>query len=108
MQNQINPDFIKSFWEPRFPGQVPSQLAVPAILEGDTLYLAEEELKVIELGHSDTAHTTALYVPSIRMVISGDASITTRIPISPNAMKKPGASGCPRSMRSRRSIRKQR
>src|SRR6516162_2329630 len=23
MQNQIKPDFIKSFWEPRFPGQVP-------------------------------------------------------------------------------------
>jgi glyoxylase-like metal-dependent hydrolase (beta-lactamase superfamily II) len=27
MQNQISPDFIKSFWEPRFPGQVPSQSA---------------------------------------------------------------------------------
>src|SRR5262249_17979066 len=26
MQSQIAPDFIKSFWEPRFPNQVPSQL----------------------------------------------------------------------------------
>jgi hypothetical protein len=42
-------DFVKSFWEPRFPGQVPSQLAAPETLEGDTLYLEGEELKVVEL-----------------------------------------------------------
>src|SRR5215469_8298358 len=50
MRNQIKPEFINSFWEPRFPGQVPSQLAVPEVLDGDTLYLEGEELKVIELG----------------------------------------------------------
>jgi glyoxylase-like metal-dependent hydrolase (beta-lactamase superfamily II) len=73
MQNQITPDFIKSFWEPRFPGQVPSHLVAPEILEGDTLYLEGEELKVVELGHTDTSHSTALHVPSIGLVISGDA-----------------------------------
>ena len=45
MQRQIDPDFIRSFWEPRFPGQVPSQLVAPEILEGDTLYLEGEELR---------------------------------------------------------------
>ena len=44
IKNQINPDFIKSFWEPRFPGQVPSQLVEPEVLEGDTLYLEGKEL----------------------------------------------------------------
>jgi glyoxylase-like metal-dependent hydrolase (beta-lactamase superfamily II) len=73
MQNQIKPDFIESFWEPRFPGQVPSQLVAPEVLAGDTLYLEGEELKVVELGHTDTVHTTALYVSSIGLVISGDA-----------------------------------
>ena len=73
MQNQTTPDFVKSFWEPRFPGQVPSQLVVPEILEGDTLYLEGERLKVVELGHTDTSHSTALHVPSIGLVISGDA-----------------------------------
>ena len=72
-QNQIKPDFVKSFWEPRFPGQVPSQLVAPQVLAGDTLYLEGEELKVVELGHTDTVHTTALQVPSIGLVISGDA-----------------------------------
>jgi glyoxylase-like metal-dependent hydrolase (beta-lactamase superfamily II) len=73
IQNQIKPDSTKSIWEPRFPGQLPSQLIAPEILEGDTLYLEGEELKVVELGHTDTSHTTALYVPSIGLVISGDS-----------------------------------
>ena len=73
MQHQMSPEFISSFWEPRFPGQVPSQLVVPEILDGDALYLEGEELKIIELGHTDTAHPTALYVPSIGLVVSGDA-----------------------------------
>jgi glyoxylase-like metal-dependent hydrolase (beta-lactamase superfamily II) len=72
MKNQINPDVVKSFWEPRFPGQVPSQLVVPDVLDGDTFYLEGEELKVVQLGHTDTSHTTALHVPSIGLVISGD------------------------------------
>jgi glyoxylase-like metal-dependent hydrolase (beta-lactamase superfamily II) len=71
MRNQVNTDFVRSFWEPRFPGQVPLQLAVPEILKGD--YLEGEELRVVELGHTDTANSTALHVPSIGLVISGDA-----------------------------------
>jgi glyoxylase-like metal-dependent hydrolase (beta-lactamase superfamily II) len=73
MQNQIKPEFINSFWEPRFPGQVPTQLVVPENLRGDALSLEGEELNVVELGHTDTQHTTALHVPSIDLVISGDA-----------------------------------
>ncbi|HWZ81950.1 MAG TPA: MBL fold metallo-hydrolase, partial [Terriglobales bacterium] len=45
----------------------------PEVLDGDTLFLEGEELKVVELGHTDTSHTTALHVPSIGLVISGDA-----------------------------------
>jgi len=72
-QNQIKSDFVNAFWEPRFPGQVPSQLAVPEILEGNALYLEGEELEVIAVGHTDTSNTTALHVPSIGLVVSGDA-----------------------------------
>jgi glyoxylase-like metal-dependent hydrolase (beta-lactamase superfamily II) len=73
MQNQIKPDVVRSFWEPRFPGQVPSELVVPEVLDGNTLYLEGEELNVVHLGHTDTSDTTALYVPSIGLVVSGDA-----------------------------------
>jgi glyoxylase-like metal-dependent hydrolase (beta-lactamase superfamily II) len=73
MQRQMSPDFISSFWEPRFPGQIPSELVLPEVLDGDTLYLEGEELKVIDLGHTDTAHSTGLHVPSLGLVVSGDA-----------------------------------
>jgi len=72
IRNQIKPDFMKSFWEPRFPGQLPTQLMAPEVLDGDTFYLEEEALKVVDLGHTDTARSTALHVPSIGLVISGD------------------------------------
>ena len=72
IQNQIKPDFVRSFWEPRFPGQLPSELTAPEVLDGDTFRLGAEALKVVELGHTDTSHATALHVPSIDLVISGD------------------------------------
>jgi glyoxylase-like metal-dependent hydrolase (beta-lactamase superfamily II) len=72
IKEQITPEFIKSFWEPRFPGQLPSNFIAPDILDGDTFYLEGERLEVMELGHTDTSHTTALYVPSIGLVVSGD------------------------------------
>jgi glyoxylase-like metal-dependent hydrolase (beta-lactamase superfamily II) len=72
IQNQIKPDFMKSFWEPRFPGQLPAQLVAPQVLDGDIVYLEGKALNVIELGHTDTSHSTALHVPSIDLVISGD------------------------------------
>ena len=73
MQSQIKPDVVRSFWEPRFPGQVPAELVVPEVLDGNTLYLEGEELNVVHLGHTDTSDTTALHVPSIGLVVSGDA-----------------------------------
>jgi len=72
IQNQIKPEFVQSFWEPRFPGQLPSQLLAPEVLDGDTFTLEGEALKVIELGHTDTSNSTALHVPSIGLVVSGD------------------------------------
>ena len=72
IQDQIKPEFMRSFWEPRFPGQLPSELVAPQILEGDTFYLEGKALKVVPLGHTDTSNTTALHIPSIGLVISGD------------------------------------
>jgi glyoxylase-like metal-dependent hydrolase (beta-lactamase superfamily II) len=73
IREQIKPAFVKSFWEPRFPGQIPSRLIAPEVLESDTFYLEGETLEVLDLGHTDTHDSTGLYVPSIGLVISGDA-----------------------------------
>jgi glyoxylase-like metal-dependent hydrolase (beta-lactamase superfamily II) len=71
IRKQITPDVVKSVWEVRFPGQLPSQLMAPEILDGD-LYLEGKALKVVDLGHTDSSHSTALHVPSIGLVVSGD------------------------------------
>jgi glyoxylase-like metal-dependent hydrolase (beta-lactamase superfamily II) len=72
IREQIKPKFLQSFWEARFPGQIPSEVVAPDVLEGDAFYLEGEELRVVSFGHTDTASTTGLYVPSMRLVISGD------------------------------------
>jgi len=72
IRDQIKPEVVKSVWEPRFPGQLPSRLVAPEAIDGDTFHLEGEALKVLELGHTDTAHSTGLHVPSIGFVNSGD------------------------------------
>ncbi len=73
IKKQMDPAFIKSFWESRFPGQLPKTLAAPQAAVGDTFELEGEQLRIIPLGHTDTSHTTALHIPSLELVISGDA-----------------------------------
>jgi len=73
IREQIKPEFVRTFWESRFPGQIPQRLIAPEVLEGDTFTLEGEELKVLEFGHTDTQYSTGLYVPSIGLVVAGDA-----------------------------------
>src|SRR5262249_3428467 len=65
IEAQIEPEFVRTYWESRFPGQIPSRLAAPQALEGESFTLEGDELNVLELGHSDTAHSTGVYVASI-------------------------------------------
>ncbi len=55
-----------------FPGQVPTKLVAPEPYEHDTFTLEGHELRIIEQGHTDSADTTSLYVPSIGLVVAGD------------------------------------
>ncbi|GAA4701495.1 MBL fold metallo-hydrolase [Pseudonocardia yuanmonensis] len=74
MTTQIAPDFLDSFWNSRFPGQIPTRLTVAEELTGGRFELEGEELAVVELGHTDTDDTTALHVPSLGLVVAGDAA----------------------------------
>ena len=55
-----------------FPGQVPTKLLAPEPYEHDTFTLEGQELRIIEQGHTDSAETTSLYVPSIGLIVAGD------------------------------------
>ena len=55
-----------------FPGQLAAKFVAPEPYEYDTFTLEGEELRIIEQGHTDSADTTSLYVPSIGLVVAGD------------------------------------
>ncbi|GAA1908344.1 MBL fold metallo-hydrolase [Streptantibioticus ferralitis] len=73
MEKQMAPEFVASFWDKRFPGQIPDNLVAAEPLDGHRLTLEGHDLVVVELGHTDTDDTTCLHVPSIGLVAAGDA-----------------------------------
>ncbi|MEU5910512.1 MBL fold metallo-hydrolase [Micromonospora sp. NPDC047527] len=69
---QAGPDMVSSFWERLFPGQIPAQLATPQPLADDHLDLEGQRLEIVETGFSDTAGSTVVWVPDLRLIVGGD------------------------------------
>ena len=74
MRQQASKDFLKRFWKAGFPGQIPDRLVIAEELKGDVIDLEGHDLVAVELGHTDTDHTTCLNVPSVGLVVAGDAA----------------------------------
>jgi glyoxylase-like metal-dependent hydrolase (beta-lactamase superfamily II) len=55
-----------------FPGQISTKLVAPEPYEQNTFTLEGQELRIIEQGHTDSADTTSLHVPSISLIVAGD------------------------------------
>jgi glyoxylase-like metal-dependent hydrolase (beta-lactamase superfamily II) len=55
-----------------FPGQIPTKLVSPEPYERETFTLEGHDLRIIEQGHTDSADTTSLHVPSIGLIVAGD------------------------------------
>lgn len=74
MHRQAAPEFLSTFWNARFPGQIPRRIVAAEVLDSDTIELEGHTLVPVELGHTDTDDTTCLHVPSIGLVVAGDAA----------------------------------
>ena len=74
MRQNVSPEALEGFWKVAFPGQIPDRLVIPEELRGNVIDLEGHELVAVELGHTDTDHTTCLNVPSIGLVVAGDAA----------------------------------
>jgi glyoxylase-like metal-dependent hydrolase (beta-lactamase superfamily II) len=72
MRQQASSPVLESFWKSRFLEQIDSTLVIAEELVG-TIELEGEELVSVPLGHTDTDNTTCLHVPSIGLVVAGDA-----------------------------------
>jgi len=73
MQGNASPQGLAA-WGAGFPGQIPEKLVMAEELTGNVIDLEGREAIVVELGHTDTDHTTCLHVPSIGLVVAGDAA----------------------------------
>ncbi len=74
MRQQASPQSLASFWNPRFPGQISDHLVLAEELTENVIDLEGHDLVVVPLGHTDTDNTTCLHVPSIGLVVAGDAA----------------------------------
>ena len=74
MRQNASPEFLEKIWKAAFPGQIPERLVIADELNGSVIDLEGHELVAVELGHTDTDYTTCLNVPSIGLVVAGDAA----------------------------------
>jgi glyoxylase-like metal-dependent hydrolase (beta-lactamase superfamily II) len=74
MRQQASPESLATFWNPRFPDQISSHLAIAEELTGNVINLEGHDLVSVPLGFTDTANTTCLHVPSIGLIVAGDAA----------------------------------
>ncbi len=74
MRQHASQDFLEKIWKAGFPGQIPDNLVIAEELKGSVIDLEGHELLAVELGHTDTDYTTCLNVPSIGLVVAGDAA----------------------------------
>jgi len=73
MHEHLSPAWIGNFWRRLFPGEISDRLLVAEPLEGNELELEGHKLVAVNTGRTDTAHSTCLYVPSIGLIVGGDA-----------------------------------
>ena len=73
MREHLTPAWIDNFWRRLFPGDIPDRLLVAEPLEGNGLELEGRKLVAVNAGRTDTDHSTCLHVPSIGLIVAGDA-----------------------------------
>jgi glyoxylase-like metal-dependent hydrolase (beta-lactamase superfamily II) len=73
MRLQSTPEKLNSRWRKLFPNQISDVISVADPLAGNEIDLEGNKLVVVKIGHTDTDDSTCLYVPSIGLVVAGDA-----------------------------------
>jgi glyoxylase-like metal-dependent hydrolase (beta-lactamase superfamily II) len=73
MRDQVSPTLLDDFWRKLFPGQIPERLRVAEPLLGNELELEGYKLVAVNTGRTDTSQSTCLHVPSIGLLVGGDA-----------------------------------
>ena len=73
MQDHLSPASVDGFWRRLFPGEIADSLPVAEPLKTNELELEGHRLIAVNAGRTDTARSTCLHVPSIGLLVAGDA-----------------------------------
>ena len=74
MKKHILPESVDGFWKRLFPAQIDDRLHIADSMLGSEFELEGHQMIAVAIGHTDTDNTTCLHVPSIGLVLSGDAA----------------------------------
>ena len=109
MRTAAAPEVVANNWSRRWPGQIPERLTIAAELRAERFDLEGHEIRVIDTGHTDTDDTTALHIPSLGLLIAGDAIYNETHPflVESDRAGRQAWLGLQPSTGSPRSIRKQ-
>jgi len=91
MHQQGSLESINGFWGPRFPRQISDKLMIAEELKENSFDLEGQDLIAVDVGHSDTDFSTVLHVPSVGLVVAGDAAyndVHLMLAESPNSQKR--------------------
>jgi glyoxylase-like metal-dependent hydrolase (beta-lactamase superfamily II) len=72
MRFHSDPKFRAATWDQGFPGQIPDSPVVSTPVPGNVFELEGNEVRFVEVGHSDTDKSSVIHVPSIGLVVAGD------------------------------------
>ena len=73
MKLQVTPEKLNGRWRKLFPNQIPNVISIADPLEGDEIDLEGNKLVVVRVGRTDTDDSTCLHLPSVGLVVAGDA-----------------------------------
>jgi glyoxylase-like metal-dependent hydrolase (beta-lactamase superfamily II) len=63
----------EQLWDRVFPGLIPESPVLAQPIPAEGFLLEGNVIQAIEVGHTDTDHSSVLHVPSIGLVVAGDA-----------------------------------
>ena len=109
MRKWSAPEVLQTFWQSRFPGQIPDDNPVADPLDGPSFELEGHQMVAVNVGHSDTDDTTVLHVPDMWLVVAGDVAYLQRrasVPGGIRLSRPPGLARGPRHHRGTRPARR--
>ncbi len=60
------------YWKPIYKTDLTDKIVVPDAFDGEELVLEGQKIEILEFKEGESSHDTALYLPSIKTLISGD------------------------------------